>query len=215
MRPDRWIRRLMPRADRFLSLFDRDVENLALATGALRDLFRSPDPNAQKDLIRRIEEIEHSGDEITHEIFHMLGSTFITPIDREDISALASALDNILDNVDRAATRVGLFEMTSFPPYFGDLAAIIDHSVEELRVAIPLLNDMRDIVRLREAYVRVNAFENQADLIYTRTLESLFREEKDPILLMKKRDVLELLESAVDACEDAAVLLENVQVKHA
>jgi len=215
MRLDGWIRRLVPRGDRFLSLFERDVRNLSDGTEALRTLFHSPDPNRQKELIRRIEEIEHIGDEITHEIFHRLSATFITPIDREDISALASALDNILDNIDRAATRVGLFEITVFPAYFSDLADVIEESVKELCIAIPLLNDMRDITRIREAYVRVNALENKADLIYTRSLEHLFREQKDPIRLMKERDVLELLESAVDACEDAAVLLENVLVKHA
>jgi predicted phosphate transport protein (TIGR00153 family) len=215
MRLDRLIRHLLPKANKFLELFERDVENLALCSGCLRRLFETTDPDAQRRLVREIEEFEHAGDEVTHDIFHELGSTFITPIDREDIGALASAMDNIADNMDRAATRLDLFELRVFPRFFVDLAVIIDEAVKELRIAIPLLNDMRDIDRIKEAYVRVNAYENQADLIFYRALESLFREEKDPIALMKKREVLELLETAVDACEDAAVLLENVLVKHA
>jgi uncharacterized protein Yka (UPF0111/DUF47 family) len=215
VRLDRWLRHLLPKEDRFLSLFERDAENLAQGSAVLRRLFECQDPLERDGLIRRMEEIEHAGDEITHEIFHELSSTFITHLDRQDIGVLASALDDILDHMDRAATRLELFHIRSCPKYLGDLATIIDHSVQELRVAIPLLQDLRDIARIKEAYVRINAYENQADLIFHRALEQLFLDETDPIALIKTREILEVLETAVDKCEDAAVLLENVLVKHA
>lgn len=215
MRADRWIRKLLPREDRFLALFVEDVENLAQAAGALRDLLAAPDDAERGRLAQRIEDLEHRGDEITHTIFRELSLTFITPLDREDIGTLATALDNIVDLIDRSATCTRLYDISTFGDAERDLAAIIEKAAAELKVAIPLLHDLRNADRIKEACVRVNAYENQADEICHRALGRLFREEKDPIRLIKTRELLAMLEAATDRCEDAAVLLETVLVKQA
>ncbi len=215
MRVDRWIRKLLPREDQFLALFVQDVENIAEACQVLCALFAAPEDAERARLASRIEDLEHRGDEITHTIYRELSRTFITPLDREDISTLATALDNIVDLVDRAATCTQLYDITFFGEPERDLAAIIEKAVMELKKAIPLLHDLRHADRIREACVRVNAYENQADEICHRALGRLFREEKDPIRLIKTRELLAMLEAATDRCEDAAVLLETVLVKQA
>lgn len=213
MRADRWIRKLLPREDRFLTLFVDDVENIAQACEALRTLIAAPEDAERGLLAKRIEDLEHRGDEITHTIYRELSLTFITALDREDIGTLATALDNIVDLVDRAATCTRLYDISEFGEAERDLAAIIEKSVGELKIAIPLLHDLKDADRIKAACVRINAYENQADEICHRALGRLFREEKDPIRLIKTRELLVMLEAATDRCEDAAAVLETVLVK--
>jgi uncharacterized protein len=215
MKIDAFIRRLLPRTDKFLSLFILDVENLTEACAALRALLETKDEAERTRLIKAIETFEHRGDELTHQIFHELSLTFITTLDREDIGTLASALDDIIDNIDRAATAIQLYKIAEFDDPVRDLAEIIEKSAHELKTAIPLLKDLREVDRLREACVRINAYENQADQIFQRAVGRLFQEETDPIQLIKKKELLATLESATDMCEDAAVLIENVLVKFA
>jgi hypothetical protein len=215
MRIDRFIRKLLPKTDTFLNIFVQDVENLADACKLLRELLNAEGEPDRERLVRQIEDLEHKGDEFTHAVFKALGLTFITTLDREDIGALASALDNILDNIDRAATAIRLYQIMSFDDPVRDLAEILEESVAELKRAIPLLRDFKDIERIREACVRINGYENQADKVFHRALGRLFQDEKDPIELIKKKELLSMLEAATDRCEDAAVLIENVLVKQA
>ena len=215
MRVDRWIRAMLPREDKFLALFLLDIENLVLASRALCQLLEAVTEADRVRLVKEVESLEHRGDELTHDIFTELGRSFITPYDREDISGLASSLDNIADSIDRAATCIHLYHIVEFDDPVRDLADIIERSAAELRRAIPLLSDLRNADQIREACVRVNAYENQADGIFHRALARLFQEETDPIRLIKRRELLAMLESATDRCEDAAVLMENILVKYA
>jgi uncharacterized protein len=213
MKIDRWIQKLLPRSEKFLVLFIKDVENLTEATRKLKEMVRSTTDSEREQIARAIEDLEHRGDEITHTIFHELSLTFITTLDREDIGSLASALDDILDNIDQAATAIQLYQMRVFDDPFQDLVEVIDRQVLELSRAIPQLRDLHDSDRIRESCVKINAYENQADTIFHRALGRLFEHEKDPIALIKKKEILAMLESATDRCEDAAVLIENVLVK--
>jgi uncharacterized protein len=210
---DRWIRKLLPRTDKFLNLFIEDAKNLTEASRVLRQLFDAQTPEERVLRVKEIEDLEHRGDEITHTIFRELSLTFITTLDREDIGTLASSLDDIMDNIDRAATSIHLYRITEFDDSVRDLAEVIERSVAELVVAIPLLRDLRELERIRASCVRINAYENQADQIFHRALGKLFSDERDPIQLIKKKELLATLESATDRCEDAAVLIENVLVK--
>lgn len=212
---DRLIRKLLPRQDKFLVLFVKDVENLTQACASLRSLFDAETPAERIRIVKEVEELEHRGDELTHEVFNELGRSFITPYDREDIAGLASSLDDIMDHIDRAATCILLYQINGFDDSVRDLAEIIQKSVGELHRAIPLLSDLRSAERIRESSVRINAYENQADGIFHRALARLFQEETDAISLIKKRELLSMLESATDRCEDAAVLIENILVKYA
>ncbi len=212
---DRLIRKLLPRQDKFLALFVLDVENLTHACSSFRGLFDAVSPAERIRIVKEVEDLEHRGDEITHEVFSELGRSFITPYDREDIAGLASSLDDIMDHIDRAATSIHLYQITEFDDSVRDLAEIIQKSVAELHRAIPLLSDLRSAERIRESSVRINAYENQADGIFQRALARLFQEETDAISLIKKRELLSVLEAGTDRCEDAAVLIENILVKYA
>jgi uncharacterized protein len=210
---DRWIRKLLPRTDTFLNLLIQDVENAAAACHVLRELLDAPTEADRGRLVQAIEDLEHRGDDLTHQIFTQLSLTFITTLDREDIGALASSLDDIVDNIDRAATAIRLYRITDFDVHVRDLCEIIERSVAELGRAIPLLRDLKELEVIRTACVRVNAYENEADKVFHRALGELFQDEKDPIRLIKRKELLAVLESATDRCEDVAVLIEGVLVK--
>ncbi len=210
---DRLIRRLLPKTDTFLTLFIADVENLVAACAALRQLLDAQGETDRDRIVRHIEDLEHQGDTYTHEIFTALGRSFITVLDREDIGTLASALDNIMDNIDQSATAIRLYQITAFDDSVRDLVEILEESVAELKRAMPLLRDLQEVDRIREACVRINGYENQADKVFHRAIGRLFQEEQDPISLIKQKELLSILEAATDRCEDAAVLIENVLVK--
>lgn len=216
MKLDSLLHALLPKDDKFFNYFEKDVENLLEAAKVFRNLMSnsmSKEERAQK--IKRIEELEHHGDEVTHKIFSDLGSTFITPFDREDIHALASKLDDILDFIQGAATRLVLYRVEVISPEQERLAGMILDMVYELYKAIPLLRDLSDVTKIRESLVKINSIENEADDLFERAIAGLFETCKDPILLIKTKEVLVSLETATDQCEDAANVIESIIVKTA
>jgi len=216
MRLDAILHALLPKDDKFFKLFERDVDNLLAAAALFRDLMTpamSKEERLQK--IRRIEELEHKGDEITHTIFSEVGASFITPFDREDITALASKLDDILDYLQGAAGRIVLYRVEKIGEDHEQLARMIYDSVVELHKAIPLLRDFTNADTIRECLVKINSVENEADALFERAIGRLFDSCTDPIELIKTKEVLVSLETATDQCEDAANVIESIMVKNA
>ena len=216
MKFDSFLHALLPKDDKFFKFFEKDVANLQNAAKVFKDLMSnaiSKEERAQK--IKRVEEIEHIGDEITHQIFSELGASFITPFDREDIHALTSTLDDILDFIQGAATRIVLYRVESISPEQEKLAGLIYDAVVELRQAIYYLRDFRNADKIRENLVKINSMENEADDLFERAIASLFENCKDPILLIKTKELLVSLETATDQCEDAANVIESIIVKNA
>ncbi len=216
MKLDSILHALLPKDDKFHRLFESDVENLLSAAKVFKDLMSnsiSKEERAQK--IRKIEELEHHGDEITHQIFSELGSTFITPFDREDIHQLASTLDDILDFIQGAATRITLYRVDTLAPEQERLAGMIYDQVIELQSAIPRLRDLKEVSSIRESLVRINSIENEADDLFERAIANLFDNCKDPIQLIKSKELYVSLETATDQCEDAANVIESIIVKNA
>jgi hypothetical protein len=216
MKFDRILHALLPKHDHFYDYFERDVENLHQAATTFRDLMHngiSPEERAQK--IRRVEELEHKGDDITHNIFSEVGTNFITPIDREDIHALASALDEVLDYLKGASTRIVLYRVLTIPPEATKPAELILLQVSELHKAIHLLRDFHNVDAMRECLVRINSLENEADDIFERAIAGLFDSCTDPILLIKTKELYVSLETATDQCEDAANVIETIIAKNA
>jgi predicted phosphate transport protein (TIGR00153 family) len=164
--------------------------------------------------IRRIEEMEHRGDELTHQIFSEVGANFITPIDREDVHALASALDEVLDYLKGAATRIVLYRVIEIPAEATRLANLILDQVKELHKAIRFLRDLRNAGAIRECLVRINSIENEADDLFEMAIAQLFETCKDPILLIKTKELYVSLETATDQCEDAANVVETIMAKN-
>jgi len=216
MKLDTFLHALLPKDLRFFDYMGKDVENLLTSARVFKELMSnamSKQERVQK--IKRIEELEHKGDEITHQIFSELGSTFITPFDREDIHALASTLDDILDAIQGAATRIVLYRVKKISREQEKLASLIYEAVYELHSAIPGLHDLRNAESIRASLVRINSIENEADEVFERAIADLFDSCKDPILLIKSKELLVGLETATDRCEDAANVIESIIVKNA
>lgn len=206
----------VPKNEKFFEYLRADVENLMTATKLFREIMSRKITKSERDQkVRRIEELEHKGDEITHQIFSELGKTFITPIDREDIHALASTLDDILDYIHGAAGRLVLYRVKQITPEMERLAELVGDSVAELHTAIPLLRDFSNAPVIWETLVRINSIENEADDLFERAIASLFRNCRNPIQLIKLKELLVSLETATDQCEDAANVIESILVKNA
>jgi uncharacterized protein len=216
MKLDAILHALIPKDDKFFNLFEKDAENLLNAGRIFRDMMKPAISVAERtQKIQKIEEIEHKGDEITHQIFSDLGSSFITPFDREDVHALASKLDDILDYLHGASKRILLYRVEVITPEMERLSELVYDAIAELHKAIPQLRDMRDVAAINASLVKINSIENEADDVFERAIASLFDSCTDPILLIKSKELLVSLETATDQCEDAANVLESIIVKNA
>jgi uncharacterized protein len=206
----------LPKDEKFFAYLTTDVENLLTAARTFKELMSRKISKRERDQkIRKMEELEHKGDEITHMIFSELGKTFITPIDREDIHELASKLDDILDYTYGAAARINLYRVKVITPEMERLAGLIYDAVEELHTAIPLLRNFSNAPKIRENLVRINSIENEADDLFERAIAHLFDVCRNPIQLIKAKELLVSLETATDQCEDAANVIESIVVKNA
>lgn len=200
---------LIPRDNSFFDMFSQLSENLMAAARAMVDLFA--DYQGVEAKIAEIRRIERSADEITHAILIKLNQTFITPFDREDIHQLASSLDDVLDFMNAAGARIIMYRITSPPPVALDLARLILQQCQELHRALPLLRKNGDILTY---CVEINRLENEADVISRAAIGQLFDQEKDPIALIKTKELIEFLELATDKAEDVANVLETVVLKN-
>jgi uncharacterized protein len=202
--------RLLPREHKFFELFGEMSQNVTVGARHLRDLLHNyTDVPAA---VQKIKEIEHKGDEITHALFVKLNQTFITPFDREDIHRLASSLDDVLDYINAAASRLLTYKITEPPSEAKELATLICRQAEELSKAVGLLEKGNALLKY---CVEVNRLENEADAIARAAIGRLFETETDPIRLIKHKELLEVLEQATDKAEDAANVLETVVLKSA
>ncbi len=215
MKLDVFIRNLLPRDDKFFKLLEESTKNLLMAADLMKQLTNARTLKQQKQLVKEIEDLEHRGDSITHTIFSELNGTFVTPLDREDIHTLTSALDDILDHIDGSAQRVVLYEIKKCPSEIIRLSDVIYLSVEELTRGVSLMRDLHDTDRLHEVFHKVNQYENEADTIFDRAVADLFKKEKNAIRIIKLKEIYVGMEKATDKCEDAANVLEGIVIKHA
>ena len=201
--------RLIPREEKFYDDFVAMADQVRVAAQLLVDMFAG-DPMPSKKS-QEIKEIEHKCDFLTHEIIQRLNKTFVTPIDREDIHSLATRIDDVMDAIDMAAGLIPLYRITT--PRFGarELAKLITEQADVLRRALVALEKRSGVLDLT---VEINRIENEADKVYKEAIGKLFDEERDPIQVIKWKEILGLLEAATDRSEDVANLLENVVVKH-
>ena len=209
-----FLQLLLPRDRKFFPLFEQATENLVKASKVLVELVNTA-PEKRKELIKEIENLEHTGDNITHLIFNELGRNFITPFDREDIHALASDIDDVLDFIHGSAKRIDLYKVTEISDSITMLADCILKGAIELNVAVKHLENMKDISIIKEACVKINSLENHADDVFNMGIARLFEEEKDPINIIKLKEILSALETATDKCEDAANTVQSILVKYA
>jgi predicted phosphate transport protein (TIGR00153 family) len=163
------------------------------------------------DKAEEIKEVEHKCDFLTHEIIQRLNRTFVTPLDREDIHALARSLDDVMDAIDDSAALIRLYRLDRVRFGAREIAQIISASTHQVRLALDALERHKG---LTTHAVEINRLENEADRLHQQAVSRLFDDERYPLLVMKWKETLDFLEDATDRCEDVANVLEGVMVKH-
>lgn len=161
-----------------------------------------------------IKEIEEQCDAITHRVVENLHKTFITPLDRNDIYRLITKMDDIMDYVEAGSERLALYDIRSTTKELGDLARVLVAGAERVLEAVSSLRNLKDPQVILEKCVEINRLENEADALLRGTLAKLFREEKDPVAIIKWKEIYELLETATDRCEDVANIIEGVVLEN-
>jgi uncharacterized protein len=201
--------RLLPREERFFDDFQALADQIRVGAQLLEQMLAPDHPIWDK--ADEIKEVEHRCDSVTHSIIERLNRTFVTPLDREDIHALARSLDDVMDAIDASATLVRLYRLDRVRYGARELAHIISTSTDQVRLA---LDAMEQNTPLHTHAVEINRLENEADRTHQLAVSRLFDDERDPILIMKWKETLDFLEDATDRCEDVANVLEGVMVKH-
>ena len=200
--------RLIPRDTKFFDLLAELSSSLTEGARLLKGILEDPHDLALR--VEQVQAIEHKGDRATYSIITKLNQTFITPFDREDIHRLASSLDDVLDFVNSAAVRLVMYKITMPPPVSAELAGLIVLQCEELAKGVSLLEKNGHVM---DHCAEVNRLEDLADHVSRRAIADLFENEKDPIQLIKLKELYEVLEYATDKAEDVANVLEAIVVK--
>ncbi|MEZ0064901.1 putative phosphate transport protein (TIGR00153 family) [Streptacidiphilus sp. MAP12-20] len=201
--------RLTPRETSFYDMFAASANNLVTGSKLLLELLGA-DVAARSEIADRMRAAEHAGDEITHAIFHQLNSSFITPFDREDIYALASSLDDIMDFMEEAVDLVVLYEIDALPKGVEQQIEVLSRAAELTAAAMP---NLRTMDNLTEYWIEVNRLENQADQIHRKLLAHLFSGQYEAIEVLKLKQIVDVLEEAADAFEHVANTVETIAVK--
>ena len=202
---------LIPREKEFFDMLEAQAAIVLRGAEALVRLYGDYRDVAGK--AAEIKGIEHEGDQQVHAIYEALNRTFITPIDREDIQALASDLDNILDMIDAAASRASIYEVAEPSPGAPELARIVLAQVRALRRGVGLIRDLTHAEEVEKLAIEINRLENEADATMNRSIAGLFKTH-GPVEIMKHKEIVERLEEATDRCEDVADHLSDIVAKY-
>ena len=203
--------RLLPREERYFDLFNRMASHLTSSALLLQQLFADFDRRAE--YVDQIKQVEHTCDEITHDIVRRLNQTFITPIDREDIHELASALDDIVDYIEYTARRTVLYRLEQPTEHARQMIDVIVRLAAAVERAVISLG--KGDGRVLQECVVIHTLEHEGDTLHHEAVGQLFAEEHDPIRLIKLKEIYEKLERTIDKCEDVANVLEAIVLKNA
>jgi len=198
-----------PRDRAYFELFEEAGQNVMRCAQLLEELLSDYPDN--RGLAKDIRDCEHEGDRITHEILDRLNHTFVTPIDREDILALASALDDIADYIEEVADYLGLYKIEAPMDQAIRLAQVLGQAARQIAEAMPQLRGFNDI---SAQTVEINRLENEGDRISREAIASLFDGGIDPMVVIRWKDLFERLENAIDATEHVANILEGIVIKN-
>jgi uncharacterized protein len=205
------FRSILPRTTEFFDYFE---QHITLTIEACRELYElASDGPGMSTHVDRIKELEHAADDITHHCIEDIHKTFITPIDRSDIHQLIKRLDDITDAVNATALRISLYEIKVIRPEAREVAGILMRASAEVQRAVRLLRNMKNATEIGETCRGIYQLENDADAVLRSALGRLFKEEKDPIEVIKWKELFELLEKAVDRCEDVANIIQGVVIE--
>jgi predicted phosphate transport protein (TIGR00153 family) len=201
---------LIPRGEKFFDHFLDLAQEIRNGARLLKQMMSSDPPDISK--AEAIKDVEHSCDQRTRAIIDTVNRTFVTPLDREDIHALAISLDDVMDAIDAAAAVTRLYKISHIRPGARRLADIVCECMDRITEALAALEKRHGVLELA---ARVNQLEREADRVHQDAIVALFDEERDPITVIKWKEIFDFLEAATDRCEDVGNLLEGVVVKHA
>ena len=205
--------RLLPKENSFFDYFEEHAR--LTVSGTVEFVSMVSTANNIEAQARRIKEIEHETDVITHRCVEALHTVFITPIERDDIYRLITRMDDIMDFVEAAAERIALYEVKQMSPEIVDLAETLCRATEGVEEALKGLRDLKHPKRILAKCVDINRIENEADAVLRRALARMFKEVRDPIEIIKWKEIYENVESATDRCEDVANIIEGVVLDNA
>jgi predicted phosphate transport protein (TIGR00153 family) len=204
---------ILPKKTEFFDLFSKHaaltVEGAKLLQTLLSDLTNVEEQS------KRIKQIESDADKVAHTTLEMLHRSFITPIERGDIHRIVSRIDDILDYVEAASQRLWLYEIREATPEAKEMARVLVRSAEAVKTTVDALPDLRDPDRIRSACIEINRLENECDTLLRLATARLFKEERDPVMVIKWKEIYENIEDATDRCEDVANVIEGVVIENA
>lgn len=202
---------LLPREDEYFTFFSQMTEKIQEASNGLVDMLNDSPANFEAHT-KKIKKVEHECDELTHKVTTKLNSSFITPFDREDIYTLSVALDDICDYIDAGARAIVMYDIREVSDDAKILARIIQDLAKAINAATAMLKKPNG---MNQHFVEIHRLENEADDVYFRAIGRLFKDEADPIQLIKWKELYEILENATDRCESVANIIESIVLKHA
>jgi len=207
------LRKFLPNNFDFFELFEKQVAYAVEAAATFRIIAENGSLN--ENLYNKIQSLEHQGDEITHTIINQLNKTFITPFDREDIYNLAKELDDVIDMFNTITNRIRVYKISGVNPVLVEFASVIQDSVKAVQGAINCMRNAKQHNSIMCSCVEINRLENVGDTMRDRALGALFDNEKDPIAIIKWKEIYTDAETILDICEDVAHIIETILVKQA
>lgn len=205
--------KFLPKEFNFFDLFDKQVDCAVSAANYFKELVAKG--SIDEAALRKMEAIEHQGDEVTHDIFEHLNKTFITPFDREDIHALAKELDDIIDMINAIASRMMIYKLVSVDKNLIEFAAVIGESTNAVSCAVKGLRNTKNSKSIQEACVEINRLENVGDAMRDKVLAELFEKSKDAITVIKLKEIYQDAETVLDVCEDVTHVVGAILLKQA
>ena len=210
-----FFKMFLPKDRVFFTLFENMAEVVGKMATQLQLMVNESDEDKRAEISAIIENLEHKNDDFTHNVFTELGRNFITPLDREDIHYLATALDDIADYIYASAKKINFYRVNPNDIGIHKLADLVLQGSVEIKKAVHGLRDMKNLREMTEAIVKINSIENQADDVFDMSIDRLFNNENDFKEVIKKREIYQVLEIATDKCEDAANVIESIIIKYA
>lgn len=201
---------ILPKEEEYFTFFSQMTDQIREASDALVEMMQDTNGNSEA-YSRRIKAAEHACDELTHKITTKLNTSFITPFDREDIYMLVVALDDVLDYIDAGSRGIVMYDIKGVTEHAQRFAKVIQGLAIELHSAVSLLAKPAG---MNQHIVEIHRLENEADDVYFRAIGELFRNETDPIKIIKWKELYEILENATDRCESVANIIESIVIKH-
>ena len=204
--------RLFPKQENFFDYFEELANKIEEGGRLFLEMTENHDYSESK--VARLKEIEHEADIITHRTYEKMHTTFLTPIDREDIYALVNKMDSIMDVIEATAIRIHLYKVKKIDDQIIKQAKILNEAITKVKSIVHAMRNMKNSKMILDGCVEINTLENAGDVVLRTIMANLFENEKDAIELVKWKDIFQLLEEAIDVCEDVSNIMEGIVLKH-